>query len=184
MMEWRKSSHFPFFVLILGFLAACLFTPLRAHALTPARTVIGNAATATYYDENNNFYTTTSNIVQTVVQEVCGVDVAGGGTYQGVPGQTVYVPFTVKNTGNGENTFNLSADGTYTKHIYLDENQNGVIDPGEQEVSSVTLGMGETAHIVVAVSVPAGAMQEIQIILTLPPLELLLQAVPIPRVQP
>lgn len=139
------------------FILAFLLLPLKAMALTPAGTVIGNAATATYYDENNNQYTTTSNLVQTEVAEICSVAVDGGGTMEGVPGQVVYIPFTVTNSGNGENTFNLSTDGTYTKTIYLDENQNGIVDPGESAVTSVTLGMGETAHLVVAVEVPADA---------------------------
>jgi len=146
---------------LLGFLLAALwlFVPLRAQALTPAGTVIGNAATATYYDEDNNQYTTTSNLVQTTVAEVCGVSVTGGGDYEGVPGQTVYVPFTVKNTGNGENTFNATTTGTYEKTIYLDENQNGVADPGESAVTQITLGMGETASLVVAVKIPADASE-------------------------
>jgi len=125
------------------------------------RTVIGNVATATYYDEDNNKYTTTSNLVQTTVQAVCGVDVAGGGDKEGVPGQTVYVPFTVTNTGNSQNTFNMTIENDdhtdFTKKIYLDENQNGVVDPGESEVTSVELGMGETANIVVAVEIPGDA---------------------------
>ncbi|WP_456419133.1 hypothetical protein [Thermovibrio sp.] len=147
------------FVPLAGvFILALLLLPLKAMAMTPAGTVIGNAATATYYDEENNQYTTTSNIVQTTVAEVCAVTVDGGGTYEGVPGQEIYIPFTVTNKGNGENTFNLSTSGgTYTKRIFLDENQNGVVDPGENEVSSITLGMGETAHIVVAVQIPSDA---------------------------
>jgi len=157
-MRGNRSKLFfvPFFGILL--LALWLFAPTRAQALTPAGTVIGNVATATYYDENNNKYTTTSNLVQTVVQEVCGVEVSGGGDKEGVPGQTVYVPFTVTNKGNAENTFNLSVGSNgFTKKIYLDENQNGVVDPGENEVSSITLGMGETANVVVAVEVPADA---------------------------
>jgi len=155
----RGKLRFGVLIPLLGvfMVALWLVTSLKAQAITPAGTVIGNAATATYYDENNNQYTTTSNLVQTTVAEVCGVDVEGGGDKEGVPGQIVYVPFTVTNTGNGENTFTLSTNGTYTKTIYLDENQNGVADPGESAVTSVTLGMGETANLVVAVEVPANA---------------------------
>ncbi len=146
---------------LLGLLGGvALFSP-QAKALTPAGTVISNAATAVYMDEDNNKYTTTSNVVQTTVEAVCSVTTAGGGDYQGTPGQTVYVPFEVTNKGNSQFTFNLStievSGPNYTKHIYLDENQNGLVDPGEQEVSSVTLGMGETKHLVVAVSVDPGA---------------------------
>jgi len=162
-MRGNNSGLILFPLIGVLLLALWLLSPLRAQALTPAGTVIGNVATATYYDEDNNKYTTTSNLVQTVVQEVCDVDVAGGGDKEAVPGQTVYVPFTVTNKGNAENTFNLSVEDTstsdsdYTTKIYLDENQNGVVDPGESEVSSVTLGIGETASVIVAVEVSATA---------------------------
>ncbi len=132
-----------------------------SHALPPAGTIIGNAATATYYDENNNQYTTTSNVVQTVVQAVCGVDVLPNDVVrkEGVPGQTVYLPFQIKNTGNKEYTYNLSiTNGTFTpKDIYLDENQNGVVDPGEQKITSITLGMEEIKSVIVAVKIPTDA---------------------------
>ena len=146
---------------LLALLGGLAFSSPEAEALTPAGTVISNAATAVYMDENNNQYTTTSNVVQTTVEAVCSVTTAGGGDYEGTPGQTVYVPFEVTNGGNSQFTFNLStvevSGPSYTKHIYLDENGNGLVDPGEQEVSSITLGMGETKHIVVAVSVDSGA---------------------------
>ncbi len=131
----------------------------KAVALTPAGTIIGNSATAIYFDENNNQYTTTSNIVQTTVQEVCGVELSGGGTYEGTAGQTVYVPFVIKNTGNGENSFNLQLNnvtGTdHTKTVYIDLNQNGVVDPGEQSASTITLGINESKTLLVTVTIGA-----------------------------
>ncbi len=132
----------------------------NSFAAVPAGTIIGNAATATYYDENNNQYTTTSNIVQTVVQAVCGVDIYPDTTVtkEGVPGQIVYLPFQIKNTGNAKNTYSLSLqNGNFTKDIYLDENQNGIVDPGEQIVTSLTLGMDEVASVIVTVQIPANA---------------------------
>ncbi|RMD45462.1 MAG: DUF11 domain-containing protein, partial [Aquificota bacterium] len=145
---------------LVGSFLILLFASINAFAKVPAGTIIGNAATATYYDENNNQYTTTSNVVQTVVQAVCGVDILPDSEVQkdGVPGETVYIPFQVVNTGNSENTFSLSTqNGSYQKSIYLDKNQNGVLDPGEQTVTSLTLGMDEIANIVVVVSIPTGA---------------------------
>jgi len=150
----RRVYHLGIFVLLFAFFVG------KTIAKVPAGTIIGNAATATYYDENNNQYTTTSNVVQTVVQAVCGVDVYPDEVVQkeGVPGQEVYFPFQVKNTGNSKNTFSLTTqNGTYSKEIYLDENQNGVIDPGEQVVNSLTLGMDEVASIIVVVSIPSTA---------------------------
>ena len=137
--------------------SALLSLSYVSYGSVPAGTIIGNAATATYYDENNNQYTTTSNVVQTVVQAVCGVDVMPDSTLEkeGVPGQIVYMPFQVKNTGNATFTYNLSTvNGTYTDEIYLDENQNGIIDPGEQKITSLKLGMDEIASVIVAVHIP------------------------------
>ncbi len=133
-----------------------------SYASVPAGTIIGNAATATYYDENNNQYTTTSNVVQTVVQAVCGVDITPDSTLEkeGVPGQVVYMPFQIKNTGNATFNYNLSTlNGTYTNEIYLDENQNGIIDPGEQKITSLKLGMDEIASVIVAVQIPDTASE-------------------------
>jgi uncharacterized repeat protein (TIGR01451 family) len=147
---------------ILGaFLGLSVFFIEKSLAVkVPAGTIIGNSATATYYDENNNQYTTTSNVVQTVVQAVCGVDVIPDSKIvkEGVPGQVVYLPFQIKNTGNSENTFSLSLqNGSYTKSVYLDENQNGVVDPGEQTVTSLNLGMDEVATVIVSVEIPTTA---------------------------
>ncbi|MBI5189286.1 MAG: hypothetical protein HZA22_01230 [Nitrospirae bacterium] len=157
---------------------ACLFVVAlvasvtgSAFALTPAGTVIGNSATATYKDDVNNDYTTTSNQVNTTVLAVCGVDVLPDDPQPdddpadasvestGVPGQTVNMPFSIKNTGNAEYTWALSTSvGGYTKAIYLDDNGNGIVDAGETTAANITIAMGATKYIVVQVSVPSGAL--------------------------
>lgn len=151
-----KPRHYQFSFLLLLLLALAGYL----YSLVPAGTVIGNAATATYYDSQNNQYTTTSNIVQTVVKQVAGVDVQAIQDYTAIPGQTVDVPFTVKNTGNGTDTFTLTAQITgqmWTVTLYKDDNGNGVVDPGENQVSSITLGINETANIIARVEVPPSA---------------------------
>ncbi len=147
--------------LALGLVLPLLPGGARA-AMTPADTVIGNAATAIYRDQSNNDYTTTSNIVQSVVLEICGVSVTPSGvtSLKAAPGQSVYLPGVVTNDGNGQNTFTLSTGGvgTYTKRIYLDENSNGVVDPAESTpIASVTLNLGASAHIIMEVVVPPTA---------------------------
>ena len=169
-------KHFRTKWLVYGTVAflAAVFAPMGvAWAMTPAGTVIGNSATATYYDEFNNEYTTQSNIVQTVVQEVCFVDVLpdAGVTKQGVALQEVYMPFEVSNVGNGQNTFNLTivnlggagtpalVVGDYK--IYEDANQNGVVDAAENTViTDITLNMNETGAVIVVASLPAGAAND------------------------
>ena len=141
-----------------------------AWALTPANTVIGNSATATYTDTDNNSYTTTSNLVQTVVTAVCFVDVTpdAGVSTTGVPSQTVNLSFFVQNTGNAEFDYKVEVNGTYVKNVYHDADGNGIADPGETKLSSwdgaastitslLTLGINESAAVVVTVTVPTSA---------------------------
>ena len=151
-----KIRHYHFGLIFLLIFALTGYI----YSLVPAGTVIGNAATATYYDSQNNQYTTTSNIVQTVVKQVAGVDVQAIQDYTAIPGQTVDVPFTVKNTGNGTDTFTLTPQitgQTWNVTLYKDDNGNGVVDPGENQVTSITLGINETANIIARVEVPPSA---------------------------
>ena len=152
------------FVTIVLSLAALGGGVKSALAITTAGTIIGNSATATYYDENNNDYTTTSNLVQTVVQEVCGVTVTPSATQtiDSVPSSRVYIPVTVKNSGNGQNTYTInadagSADADYLTDTYLDANANGIIDPAESSVSEITLNIDETVNLILEVQVPSDA---------------------------
>lgn len=163
-MNQQISTKWIWIALVISLTALCAINQI-SFALTPAGTVIGNSATATYRDTLNNEYTTTSNIVQTTVLEVCGVDVLpeSGVTMNGIAGQTVYLVYQVQNTGNGENTFNLSISNqvgspSATYLIYRDANQNGVVDPAENTaITQITLSMGATASVIVGVSLPAGA---------------------------
>ncbi|MEO1942250.1 MAG: hypothetical protein ABGW77_05090, partial [Campylobacterales bacterium] len=84
------------------FLLALLFSIVGISWLygspPPAGTVIGNVATAVYYDENNNRYTTTSNLVQTVVQAIyiVYIEPQDDQTYSYPTRSVAYIPVTVK----------------------------------------------------------------------------------------
>ncbi len=140
-----------------------------ALAITDAGTVIKNLATVTYTDNNGDSYTATSNEAEVVVAPVNRAtlesDNQGG---EAAPGQTVYFPHVLTNTGNSADTYTLStadddltdAPGTATATaytIYLDENGNGQPDAGEQVTGSVTLEPGEVANLIVAIDIPASA---------------------------
>ena len=158
-----KTIIFVFFMLGLGAVIA---------EGTPAGTEIRNQASASYTDSAGQPQTTTSNEVVTVVQPVYGVTItpdgteaAPGQTQSGVPGSTVYFPYTVTNTGNDDDTINLTTDTNSSQddftlespEIYLDENCNGQIDPGESAVTSVDLAADESACLVVAATIPSSA---------------------------
>jgi hypothetical protein len=72
--------------------------------------------------------------------------------------------YVVTNTGNGTDTINLSLVQDTTDNfdllspaIYLDANCNGNLDPGETAVTSVTLGMGQQACVIVRGTIPTSA---------------------------
>lgn len=137
-----------------------------ALALTDAGTVIKNLATVTYNDINGDSYTATSNEAEVVVAPVLTAtleyDNVGG---EAAPGQTVNFPHVLTNTGNGTDTYTVTAvddAGNQTANnirVFLDENGNGQPDAGEVEVPGglITLDAGEAANLVVSITIPATA---------------------------
>jgi len=156
-----------------------------AFALTPAGTEIRNQASASYVDSAGQSRTTTSNEVVTVVQPVYGFTITPdsdlddddkivpGQTQKGLPGGKVYFPYTVTNQANTTDTIdlevltpgdaNLNEDNFADRYeftptpegIYLDENCNGQIDPGETDpITSVELAMGASACLIVEATLP------------------------------
>ena len=154
-------------VLSTGLLTALFSAKVASAAYVgtppPAGTEIGNVATAIYYDENNNKYVSTSNLVKTIVKAVYGVAVqAQVSQVEGSPGQLVYIPFTVKNLANTDDTINLSAISSDSNtvsivNIYWDKNSNGVLDPGEPQVNSVSATLGQNIPIIVVAKVQPNA---------------------------
>lgn len=128
-----------------------------AWAATPAGTVITNAARVSYDD-----VTAASNSVTVVVSHVASVEVTpAAGARAGRPGDTVYYPAVVTNTGNGADSFSLrvASDLGWTTVVYLDQNADGVHQPTETTVLTDTgvLPAGARAACLVGVTVPSGA---------------------------
>ena len=148
-------------------------------AMTPAGTEIRNQASAKYVDSAGQPRTTTSNEVVTVVQPVYGFEIkpdgektAPGQTQSAVPGGKVYFPYTVTNSGNTTDTIKLSLEQDTsdnfdldTPKVYLDENCDGQINPGESELAKsgnewqLELAMEESACLIVEGTIPAGQQQ-------------------------
>ena len=135
----------------------------QALAQTAAGTLIKNLATVTYEDENGNSYSAQSNEAVVTVAPVYSATIESDNTLSGSPGQTVYFPHTLSNTGNVEDTYAVGATETsvvpvgVTPVVYLDSNNNGQPDPGEAIVSNVTIPAGEQVNLVVAFPVPTNA---------------------------
>jgi uncharacterized repeat protein (TIGR01451 family) len=162
---------------LLGFGLALLVLG-TALAMTPAGTQIQNQASASYIDSAGQPRTTTSNLVVTVVQQVYSFTITPDGTETdpppppgpgqiktALPGGQVIFNYVVKNTGNGTDTINLrTVQGTadnfdlQNPNIYLDANCNGNLDAGETTpITSVTLGMGQQACVIVRATIPSSA---------------------------
>jgi len=143
-----RTKTFLITVLVLAMAASFAFA-----AGTPAGTVITNFATGEYKDANGNaMASVTSNSVTTTVTQVAGVDISDISNSTTAPGGSATYAATITNTGNGTDTIDLSVveveqnGGDHTVTIYLDDNGNGVLDPGETTVVSATSALAADAE--------------------------------------
>lgn len=138
---------------------------------TPVNTEIRNQATANYFI-NSNPLSSSSATVYTYVAEVIDVTVI----WQDAPVLNVFsgdndqaLAFLVTNTGNGNETFDLSATSTLggddfdpvlqSPALYADTNTNGVYDVGTDLAiagSTVSLARDTGALVFVVNNIPAG----------------------------
>ncbi|MGK0617697.1 hypothetical protein [Meiothermus cerbereus] len=138
---------------------------------TPAGTVIRNQALAFVNGE-----TYLSNVVETVVQAVCVPALTPNGSvgspaqYAVVPaGGSVYFNYLLHNSGNQSFTFTLgwvqnSAPWAPSAvRFYHDVNANGRLDPGEAELSSVTLAADQEIRLILALQTPLSASGDLYI---------------------
>lgn len=153
---------------VMIFVTALLFLALTAwiqpvQAAPLAGTSIGNQASATYTDASAVPRTATSNTVSTIVAQVAGVTLDLTQSKTVAPGGTVYFSHTLKNTGNGNDTFGLTAADvafgsgiTYAGPIvmYADANGDGVADDSTVITSTGVLAAGATFKFIVAATVP------------------------------
>jgi uncharacterized repeat protein (TIGR01451 family) len=129
----NKAFRFVGLFLVVGVLLGISSSDVFAQ-VPPANTQIGNQASATYVDNGGNPQSITSNTVQTIVQQVAGVDISNGITTTVSPGGQISFPHTITNTGNGVDSFVLSTlegSGDFDFDnivIYADEGGDGVPD--------------------------------------------------------
>ena len=133
-------------------------------ALTSANTVINNQATASYVDAASAARTVTSNAVQTTVQQVAALTLTSDQSKPGSSSTTITFPHVITNTGNGVDTYNITAvniggdDYDFTAiRILPDANGNGIPDSVTPVTQSPALDSGEHYTFVVEVDVPAVA---------------------------
>ena len=136
---------------------------VAAYATTPAGTIIKNQASASYRDSNGVLRTATSNLVETLIQQVAAFELLQSQSRIAATGQQIFFAHTLTNTGNGTDSFVLSVTNTvgddfdYTNlAIYDDSDQDGQPDNFNALTVSPGLGMQQQWHFVVAASIPPG----------------------------
>lgn len=140
--------------------AVLLLAPPAFAVGTPSGTSITNQATVNFTDANGNALQAQSNVVTTVVSQVAGVIVDPDRSLDASPGDVVTYAHRVTNSGNGNDTIQLTAVSSngWTVAIYHDVNGNGTYEPGTDVLITDT---GVLAHdafwdILVRVTVPPG----------------------------
>jgi len=142
-------------------------------AATAAGTQIKNTATVTYEDADGNTFTALSDESIVTVAQVYSATLGVDQTSVVAPGQLVALPYTLTNTGNGTDTYTLSAANGYPGagdsldssdiKVFIDSNNNGLVDAGEVEATSVTLtgdgSASDSVDLLVQVAVPATALE-------------------------
>ena len=157
---WRLNALAAAMAVAMGGFSAGAFAAAPA-----ANSLIGNTATASYTDASSVPRTATSNTVQTIVQQVGSFTLTADATRYVAPGGQVVYPHTLTNTGNGSDTFNLSAANdagavdnfdfaAFT--VYADADGNGVPD-NFTPVTSVTLAANGVYKFVVVTNAPVTA---------------------------
>jgi len=143
-----------------GFLiVALIWLPIKLLAAPQAGSVIGNQASATYTDSNGTSYSTTSNLVETIIQPVYGLSLVADHSTFVSAGSTAYFPHVLTNNGNTNDTFTLQLlndagdDFDFSNlGIYLDADRDGSPDNG-QAITSISLNVGAEINLVVAATV-------------------------------
>ena len=148
----------------LMFILVLLLSP-AAYAATPAAgTAISNQASASYTDASSISRTVTSNVVTAIVQQVAALTLTAPLNKTVTAGSQVTYPFTLTNTGNGTDTYNLTntfAGPTFTFSsvtLYADADGNGIADNTTPITSTTALAAGGIFRFVAVGNVPTTAL--------------------------
>ena len=141
-----------------------LIYPTMSWAVTAANTLLRNQASATFKDESGTRYSVTSNVVETLIQQVAGLDLTQSQTKLASAGGTVEFTHVVTNTGNGDDKYNLTSTQAGTDQYdfsqvtyYADANQDGQADNLNSPITvTPLLKMGESFAFITVAKLPTG----------------------------
>jgi len=149
--------------LVVAIVCALLLIAAAGFAATDAGTVIKNQASASYRDTQGVRRVATSNVVETVIRQVAAIELSSDQEKPGTAGQEIVFAHTLRNTGNGPDTFNLEAvnnnDSDFKLSdllVYRDDDRDGLPDSSEPVDVSHLLAAGESQNLVVVGVVPPG----------------------------
>ncbi|MBX2836572.1 MAG: DUF11 domain-containing protein [Gammaproteobacteria bacterium] len=140
----------------------CL-TASWGYAATTAGTVIRNQASATYKDSNGVEQTVTSNIVETIVEQVAGLQLVQSNVKEAVADTTITFSHRIQNTGTGDDRFSLTlsnSSGSFSVSgltLFSDANADGIADNNTPIIETPWLAPGEFYYVVVSADVPNSA---------------------------
>jgi len=130
---------------------------------TPAGTVIRNQALATYTDTDGQRVTVTSNIVETLIEQVAGIQLTSDQQQRLSPGTWVRFSHRLQNTGNADDRYSLSVTNTggsvnlESLSVYADTDGDGIADNQTPIGQSPFIAAGADYLVVVEGRVPASA---------------------------
>ncbi|PST27161.1 DUF11 domain-containing protein [Mesorhizobium plurifarium] len=136
------------------------FVPSALAAPAAAGTVIGNQAVATF-ESGGQTFSVTSNLVQTTINTIAGVQIETDTIKSAVAGGSVFFPHTVTNVGNAADSYDLSigslGSGLTAAGIYSDGDCDGVPDTLTAISKTSSLNAGESTCVVARIDVGASA---------------------------
>ncbi|MFK7995079.1 MAG: hypothetical protein AB8B87_13125 [Granulosicoccus sp.] len=135
--------------------------PAIVWSATPAGTLIRNQASASYLDANGRSVTVTSNLVETRIEQVAGLELVSDQQQRTVAGGNVRFTHRIKNTGNGTDQFDLSLINVGGDNfdisglgIYSDNDRNGIPDNQTPISSTTQMAADAEYYVVIEGSVP------------------------------
>lgn len=157
-------SKFHWSTPIMAVSATALLAGVALASPPPADTVIGNQAAATYVSDGQTI-TVQSNLVETIVNEVFGLELNTSQTRNAAPGGFAFFPHTLNNNANTDDIFDFTIDAAVVADdfpltaitIFADANQDGVPDNLTPITFTPSILAGESFGIVVRATVPATA---------------------------
>ncbi len=167
--EHRFRNRALVFAVCLGILFALFPADFAGAAIPPVGSAVPGQSSATYRIGNDRFFTT-SNLITTLVSSVYSISITPSGTVSlpafaldGSEGDTLYSTFTVENLGNATDSVSVGYASVPPSTIGLDQviffhdaNANGSFDPGEDDPAFLSLDMGESVDLSVAIVLTTG----------------------------